>query len=386
MDETAPTSTVSTTINNPWPIRLFSQNFSNYINKIPSIWLEGELIQSNIRGNSSFFVIKDLQEDIKLSFHTFSLAITYDLSKIETGSRVVVNAKPTFWKNSGKFSLNVFQIEEVGVGDLMVRLAKLKESLTKEGIFDADKKKKLPFLPKRIALICGRDAKAKDDVLENVHRRWPSMGFIIYQVPVQGEKATSQIINALHDIKQYENVSVVVIARGGGSFSDLLPFSDEKLIRAVYEYEIPVVSAIGHETDTPLLDYVADFRASTPTDAAKNIVPNIIEETEKIKSFNKFFYDFFENKYRGLNTLLDRPVLANPLVQFEQELFAITNRLNDLSPRKVLERGYAVITNTKDDVIIDSKQVNLNENIYITLSQGDLLANVKSKNNVENKN
>ena len=194
------------------------------------------------------------------------------------GARVVVWAKPDFNTTRGSFSLSAIEIRAVGIGELLARLERLRRALAAEGLFAAERKRPLPFLPGKIGLICGRDSAAERDVLRNAARRWPAVQFRVEQVAVQGPYAVAEVIDALQRLDADPAVDVIIIARGGGSIEDLLPFSDETLVRAVAACQTPVVSAIGHEQDTPLLDLVADVRASTPTDAARRVVPDVAEQ------------------------------------------------------------------------------------------------------------
>lgn len=365
---------IENTKEKPWGLGNYLTSLKSHLEKAPYFWIEGELISLNIRGSAAFFEIKDLQQDMQLAFCTFHTTQIDNLRKISTGARVVALARPTIFK-SGRLTMSTQVIDKVGVGDLMLRLQMLKEQLTKEGLFDAYKKLPLPFLPRKIGLICGRDAKAKDDVLENVYKRWPAANFEIREVAVQGVNACSEVINAMHDLASQKEIDVLVIARGGGSFQDLLPFSDEELVRSVAKMKIPIVSAIGHEGDQPLLDLVADYRASTPTDAAKNIVPDIYEQMARINDLSEYLQKFVTNKFRLLNSLLTRPVLSNPLVVYQTKFDQLYLKLESLSPNKIMMRGFSVVTNEQNKVITDAKQLENNQKLQIKFAKGK--ANVK---------
>ena len=204
-----------------------------------------------------------------------------EAASIREGAHVVVHAKAQIWAGRGSLSFAADQIRQVGVGELLAQLEHLRRVLTAEGLFAADRKRPLPFLPRRVGVVCGRASAAEHDVVENARRRWPAVQFRLLEVAVQGTNAVPEVTGALAALDQDPEVDVIVVTRGGGSLEDLLPFSTEALIRAVAACRTPVVSAIGHESDVPLLDLVADVRASTPTDAAKRVVPDVVEEARK---------------------------------------------------------------------------------------------------------
>jgi exodeoxyribonuclease VII large subunit len=205
-----------------------------------------------------------------------------DAQFLVEGDRVLLLLQPEIWPRRGELQLRVLAIKPVGIGELLARLEALKQTLAAEGLFDAAKKQALPFLPTKIGLICGRASAAMHDVVVNAKLRWPLVQFEIREVAVQGDSAVKEVATALRELDGLTDVDVIVIARGGGSLEDLLPFSDEGLIRLVFKLQTPIVSAIGHEQDTPLLDFVADLRASTPTDAARKVVPSLVEEKDLI--------------------------------------------------------------------------------------------------------
>jgi exodeoxyribonuclease VII large subunit len=325
--------------------------------------------------------------------------------ELAEGARVTLHAKPEFYAARGSLSLRADEIRQVGLGELLARLERLKKLLGAEGLFARERKRRLPFLPQRIGLITGRASAAERDVLMNTRRRWPSTEFRTINVAVQGPTAVPQILDALKVLDNDQTVDVIVIARGGGSVEDLLPFSDEALCRAVFAARTPVVSAIGHETDAPLLDYVADLRASTPTDAAKRIVPDLGEETEII----------YQARYRldrAIATLLDRenqrieawrsrPSLARPELLIDQraadvgqlrdralrsldqrvrraddELRHTVARLRALSPAATLQRGYAIVQRADGHVIRAADEVKTDDLLRVRLAEGELRATV----------
>lgn len=367
----APTAS-ETTPENPWPLALLSQKLKAHIEKAPPAWVEGQIIELNKRANVSYLTIRDVDAEISLSVTVWGSVLSQLSAPLERGSRVVAQLKPDFWMKTGRLSMQARDIRPVGLGDLLARIEQLRQALTAEGLFDPRRKKKLPLLPHRIGLITGRNSDAMKDVLRNTALRWPAVEFEVREVPVQGVNAVTAVIAALQELDSDPVIDVIVIARGGGSLEDLLPFSHEALIRAVSTATTPVVSAIGHEADHPLLDDVADLRASTPTDAAKRIVPDVGEELHKVEQarglINRRISQLLERESDRLAQLRSRPVLANPqsmltvraeeitrfngraLLAVQTQVGRYADRLTHLraqvralSPQKTLDRGYAVV-------------------------------------------
>ncbi|MEP6629337.1 MAG: exodeoxyribonuclease VII large subunit, partial [Lapillicoccus sp.] len=269
-----PERAADTTAEAPWPVRVLSLKIADYVDKMSALWVEGQVVQVNRRATTAYLTLRDPDVDMSLSASISVHAIAAMGSPLVEGARVVLQAKPVFWPKRGTLTLDARQIRPVGVGDLLARVEILKQRLAAEGLFDADRKRPLPFLPRQVGLVTGRDSAAEKDVVENARRRWPSVRFAIRQVAVQGSNAVTEVTAALRELDADREVDVIVIARGGGAAEELLPFSNETLLRAVADAVTPVVSAIGHDVDTPLLDFVADWRASTPTDAGKRVVPD----------------------------------------------------------------------------------------------------------------
>jgi exodeoxyribonuclease VII large subunit len=299
--------------------------------------------------------------------------------------------------------MQVFEIRKVGLGELLERIERLRAQLTLEGLTLADRKVPLPFLPNKIGLITGKDSDAEKDVLQNAKLRWPYVEFRIINTLVQGEKAVPEIIAALQTLDEDPAVDVIIIARGGGAFLDLVIFSDEGLVRAVAAAKTPVVSAIGHEADRPILDDVADLRASTPTDAAKRVVPDINEERTKIsQSLQRIFLrvdTYISTQLTLIEQYRSRPSLANPysfiddkaadlevwVARIRQNLANAIDRedlglghlrahLRSLSPQSTLDRGYAVIRDEKGQVLADAAAVKDGQKLSIRLAKGELEA------------
>lgn len=318
---------LETTAENPWPLRLLSMKMADYISKMAPVWVEGQIVEANRRSGMSFFTLRDTDADVSVRLTAYSQVLDRLATPLSAGSHVVVQARPTFYAKRGDLSLHASAIREVGLGELLARIDQLRRVLAAEGLFDAERKRPLPFLPRQVGLICGREAKAMDDVLVNARDRFPQVQFVVRQVAVQGNKAVSEVSSALRELDAMDEVEVIIVTRGGGSVEDLLPFSNEALVRVVAQAQTPVVSAIGHETDAPLLDLVADYRASTPTDAAKRVVPDIAAERHGIATAR----DRIRGAIRGLlateqerlDALRSRPVLADPtsmVSRHEQDL------------------------------------------------------------------
>jgi len=367
-----PATAGETTPENPWPLRLLSEKLKAHIDRTPSCWVEGQVIELNHRGNASYLTLRDVDAEVSLPGSIWATSLNRIDTTLERGSRVVALLKPEFWLKTGRLNMSVKDIRPVGLGDLLARIERLRQALAAEGLFDEELKLPLPYLPHRIGLITGRDSDAKKDVLRNAALRWPAVEFEIREVAVQGVTAVGQVTAALAELDADPAVDVIVIARGGGSLEDLLPFSNEDLIRAVSRASTPVVSAIGHEADRPLLDYVADLRASTPTDAAKRIVPDVSEELAGLayarEQMRRVIHQRVDRESDRLEQLRSRPVMANPLVMVDsraEELARLRQsataslgtallraqdrithlraQLLALSPQKTLDRGYAVV-------------------------------------------
>ncbi|MFZ0158694.1 MAG: exodeoxyribonuclease VII large subunit, partial [Kineosporiaceae bacterium] len=275
-----PATAGATTAERPWPVRLLTAKLTEYVAKAPAVWLEGQVVQITRRPGQGTVYLTLRDTDVDLSFSLTVAARVLDglPGPLSDGSHVVVHVRPQLSPRRGSLSLAADDLRPVGVGELLARLEHLRRMLTAEGLFAADRKLPLPFLPEVVGLVCGRASAAEKDVVDNARRRWPGVAFDIRPVAVQGPNAVTDVVAALAALDGQPAVEVIVIARGGGSLEDLLPFSNETLLRAVAACRTPVVSAIGHEVDSPLLDLVADVRASTPTDAARRIVPDVAAE------------------------------------------------------------------------------------------------------------
>ena len=369
---TLPATAAETSPDNPWPLQLLSQKLKMHIDRAPSAWVEGQVIELNRRGSNAYLTLRDIDAEISLPASVWTTVLDRQAAPLERGSRVVALIKAEFWLKTGRLNMSVKDIRPVGLGDLLARIERLRQALAAEGLFADSRKKRLPLLPHRIGLITGRDSDAKKDVLRNAALRWPAVEFEIREVAVQGNTAVAQMIAALRELDAHPVVDVIVIARGGGALEDLLPFSSEELIRAVADASTPVVSAIGHEADRPILDDVADLRASTPTDAAKRIVPDVAEELVRVRQardqLRRGVTRLVEREGDRLASLRSRPVLLCPDVMISQrhedverlkvrshsaisaavvraadQLVHLKAQVRALSPQKTLDRGYAVV-------------------------------------------
>lgn len=401
-----PGKAAETTAERPWPVRMLSMKIAEYVERMSQLWVEGQVVELSRRsGSLCFLTLRD--PDVELSLRVTISAYALDAMPVplRSGQRVVVQAKPTFWTKQGSLLLEGRQIRPVGEGELLARVEQLKRVLAAEGVFDRERKHRPPFLPEAVGLICGRGSAAERDVVENARRRWPAVRFEIREVPVQGSDAVLAVAGALAELDALAHVEVIVIARGGGSFEDLLPFSNEAMVRAVAAARTPVVSAIGHEVDTPLLDFVADVRASTPTDAAKRIVPDVAQERSGLDDARLRLGGAVRGRLaeqrRLLATLRSRPVLRDPAAMLaphrsqvdqlrgraDRSLLARTRRGADevghlrarvraLSPLATLQRGYAVVEHADGRLVSGRDQVEAGELLRVRVADGDFGARV----------
>ena len=389
----------------PFSVAYVSGGIQNWIDRLGALWVEGEVIQFNPRPGAGmqYFTLRDLHQQASLDVTVFSNTLERSGIELERGTKVLLYAKPNFYTGNGRLSLRASEIRAVGIGDLLARLEQLKRILDAEGLFADERKKTLPFLPGTIGLITGRNSDAMHDVINNSRLRWPEVRFEIREVAVQGAEAVPQVTAALLELDALGHVEVIVIARGGGGIEDLLPFSDEGLVRAVFAARTPVVSAIGHERDNPILDFVADLRASTPTDAAKRIVPDVGELREEIaaarRSMRRAVANMLEREQYNLDEARSRPVLASPLTliearendlkftldrlrhRFESRLLAadsalsnLTTSLRSLSPLATMDRGFAIVQRADGVVVRSVTEVSEGDTLLTKLADGSILA------------
>jgi exodeoxyribonuclease VII large subunit len=359
---------------NPWPVRAVAIRVAGWIDKLGTVWVEGQLTQLNARPDAKtvFMVLRDPAADMSLTLTCPRDLVRNAPVKLAEGTQVVVCGKPNFYTGRGTFSLRVSEIRAVGLGELLARIDRLRRLLDAEGLFDVRLKRPIPFLPNTIGLITGRASAAERDVMSVAEARWPAVRFAVRNTIVQGPNAVSQIVEALRELDADHEVDVIVLARGGGSVEDLLPFSDETLCRAIAVCTTPVISAIGHEPDSPLCDLVADVRAATPTDAAKRVVPDAVAEQALVTDLRhrsaRALRNWVRREEHTVSQLRSRPVLAQPLAALTARAEEIhrarttarrdvgrlvasetdrvghlSARLATLGPAATLARGYAVV-------------------------------------------
>lgn len=384
-----------------------SRLIGGWIDRLGAIWVEGQITQLSRRPGAGvvFMTLRDPSHDISVSVTCYRQVFDAVADVVSEGARVVVRAKPEWYERRGQLSLRAAEIKPVGVGELLARIEQLKKSLAREGLFAPERKKTLPFLPQLIGLVTGRASAAERDVLENARHRWPAVRFEVRNVPVQGVHAVPQVVQALKDLDAHAGVDVIIVARGGGSVEDLLPFSDEQLVRAVAACRTPVVSAIGHEPDNPLLDHVADLRASTPTDAAKKVVPDVGEEYERVQWLRdrarRSMDAFLDRETRGLAHALGRPSMEHPhrmVEEREEQVAALVDRSRrtlghlldraaselththarvvGLSPAATLQRGYAVLQQPDGAVVRAPGEVGAGDELRARVAEGEFTVRV----------
>jgi exodeoxyribonuclease VII large subunit len=387
----------------PATVRVVSEAIKDYVERLGPIWIEGEISELNERsGMMAFMRLRDPSVDMSISVMCHKSVIAA-VKPLPDNARIVMYAKPSWYTKNGSLSFSAREIRQVGVGELLARLEALKNQLAGEGLFNSDRKVALPLLPKVIGLICGRNTDAEKDVVENAKRRWPSVQFEIREVTVQGAAAVTEVSAALRELEANKDVEVIIITRGGGSFEDLLPFSDEGLVRLAASCETPIVSAIGHEKDSPLLDLVADYRASTPTDAAKRVVPDIAEEIQMISAMRdrarRTLLNRLDLESTRIANFKNRPVMKDPHVLIttraeiiaglrdrsnrsfgaslklaKEELKQIKARVRALSPQSTLDRGYSVVQLADGQIVTDPKKVKAGDELRLRLAKGETKA------------
>lgn len=373
---------LETSPESPAPLRQISMLIGHWVGRMGTVWLEAEITELKRRPGICFLTLRDLEAKVSIQAKCHVSVLDRLAAPIMEGARVVVLAKPSFWEANGSLSLEIREIRPQGEGELLAQLEARRRALAAEGLFDTRLKRPLPFLPRGVGLVTGKASDAERDVLDNARKRWPSVHFIVQYALMQGTQSAASVIEAVRLLDAKDDVDVIVIARGGGSLHDLLPFSDEALIRAVAACTTPVISAIGHEPDTPILDHVADHRASTPTDAAKTVVPAVVDELAGVAQARAraahAIRRLLEHETAAFTALRSRPVLAQPhilvdaqrdvvfdaLSRTRQTLRHLVDREYDavhhnlarvqaLSPLATMQRGYAV-AQTSQGVVLTS--------------------------------
>ena len=399
----AETGSAPATRETPWPVGLMSEKIAAWVDRLGQVWVEGEITQWQVRGGHVYGKLKDLGQDATVSFTVWRSVAQRLTSDFAQGDRVIALVKPNFWVKGGSLTVQVFDLSHVGLGELLERLERLRRQLQAEGLFDASRKRQLPFLPGRIGLVTGRDSDAEKDVVRNATLRWPGVQFRIHYAAVQGDRAAGEVAAGIAALDADPEVDVIIVARGGGDFQNLLPFSDELVLRAAAAATTPIVSAIGHEADRPLLDEIADLRASTPTDAAKRIVPDVGEELAGIDQararMSSRLGQLLAHETDRLAQLRGRPVLSTPerlvderaeeLVRWiargteladravedrRRELADLGGRLTALSPRATLERGYGIVQLADGSVLRGTADAPAGTELAISLADGRITA------------
>lgn len=387
----------------PWPVALLAGKLKGWIERLGTAWVEGEITQWGVSGGNVYGKLKDLESDVTVSFTIWSSVRSRIPADLAQGDRVIAGIRPSYWLKGGTLTMQVSDMRHVGLGDLLERLERLRQKLKAEGLFDH--KKPLPFLPHCIGLVTGKDSDAEKDVLRNAQLRWPSVRFRVVHAAVQGDRAAGEVAAAIRTLDADPEVDVIIVARGGGDFQNLLVFSDEALVRTAAACQTPLVSAIGHEADRPLLDEVADLRASTPTDAAKRVVPDVTEELARVQQARATLRTRVTQRVGvevdRLETLRSRPVLANPVWIVDSRAdelgrYVVRNRdlleraldragtrvaelaahLRGLSPQRTLDRGYAIAQLPDGRALRSAADVTVGTPLTLTLADGRLGASV----------
>ncbi len=392
---------LETSASSPAPVRQIANLISQYVDRLGVVWVEGQIAQINRRPGiqTVFMTLRDSVADISVPLTVPRDRVDGLATPLVEGASVVVAAKPSYYANRGSFSLAVREIRMVGLGELLARLERRRQLLAAEGLFGHELKRSLPFLPRRVGLVTAPQSAAERDVLDNARRRWPHVGFEVAYATMQGQRAAAEVIEALGRLERHPDVDVIVVARGGGSVEDLLPFSDEALVRAVHGLRTPVVSAIGHEQDQPLLDLVADVRASTPTDAAKLVVPDVTEEVQLVHTattrLRRTMAGWVAREQAGLDALRSRPVLGDPRGLLDERSAEVDElrdrarrslshrldratddithhraRARALSPLATLERGYSVLQDADGRVVTSVVAVAPDSSVSVRVADG----------------
>lgn len=367
---------------NPAPVRTVSRLLTDYIARLGSVWIDGQVAEYRPRpgARNHYFTLRDPDVDMSLTIVADVSVIGSLPTPLAAGQRLIVHAKPELWTGRGSLQFRAREIRAVGLGELLAQIERLRQLLAAEGLFAPERKRPLPFLPKTIGLISGRASAAMTDVLVNVEDRWPGMPFEVREVPVQGTQAVSAITDALRELDALPHVDVIVLARGGGSVEDLLPFSNEALVRAVSQCLTPVVSAIGHEQDMPLVDLVADLRASTPTDAAKRVVPSMADEARRVASARQRMASriahLIEQQEQRIAHHRERigRIQRTRIDQAGSDLEHLRARVRSLSPQATLDRGYAIVTDSTGTIVRDAASVPAGTTVHVRVAEGDFTA------------
>jgi exodeoxyribonuclease VII large subunit len=403
-----PLKAADTTAEHPWPVRHLVPKVAEYVGRMSPVWVEGQVLNLRRWNTLYFLTLRDTERDMSLRVTLPARDVAPVVDRLADGSRIVVHAKPRFFERTGELSFAGDAVRLVGLGELLAQIERLKGVLAAEGLFDEARKVPLPFLPAVVGLVCAQQGDAEHDVVSNARARWPAVRFEIRRVTVQGPRAVPEVAAAIAELDADPAVEVIVVARGGGSFEDLLPFSNEALVRAAASCRTPLVSAIGHHLDTPLLDLVADWRASTPTDAAKRVVPDVTAERALLVQARHrsraALLARLAREQAGLDAARSRPVLARPatlvaphqarlddlvargrrtttglLVGAAGQVAALAAQVRALSPAATLDRGYAVVQRADGLVVRDPAQVADGDRLAVRVARGRFGARVTAE-------
>ncbi|MGY4721453.1 exodeoxyribonuclease VII large subunit [Naumannella cuiyingiana] len=396
---------LQTSPDSPAPLRDVVNGVRGWVERLGRVWIEAQVVELKAYRAMTFLTLRDPLADVSVTATVDNVVLNRN-GPVQPASQVVAELRPYLHTRAADLRFECSDLRPSGEGRLLARLEQLRQRLQAEGLFGVDRKRALPFLPRAIGLITAAGSAAERDVVENSRRRWPSAVFVTRNVPVQGSGAAAEVIAAVQHLDRRAEVEVIIIARGGGSLEDLLPFSDEGLLRAVAAARTPVVSAIGHETDTPLLDHAADLRASTPTDAARQVLPDAREEAARLEQvrarLHRAIDTMISTERRHLDQLRSRPALADPLYGFElrhdqvaalrqrarraidqrlrhdaTELEHQLARVRAMSPKATLERGYAIIADARGATVSSVGQATVGEELSVRLRDGELAVQVR---------
>ncbi len=395
-----------TSLESPFQVKELNSQIEKWINRLGAVHVEGQVTQINKRpGNRTAFVtLRDPNA-------AASISVTCEpklLGDLKDGAHVVIFGRPQFWSGRGTLQVRASEIHQLGEGDLLARQEKLRKDLREEGLFRPELKKPLPFLPRKIGLITAKDSAAERDVIRMAHDRWP-IEFNVKHIRVQGRYTVGEALTSLNMLDAEPDVDVIIIARGGGSVEDLLPFSDERLVRAAFAATTPIISAIGHEPDNPILDDVADLRAATPTDAAKRVVPSLDDELRNADRFGRRLNSQVINVIEKERNAIDQDVARcrqHPvnLVKRDQhnlelqrlridrrieqlistdkhQLDRWSTQLDAFNPNSVLDRGFAVLETVDGQVISSVYEAEAQEQFIVRFIDGAFLAGPIRKGN-----
>ena len=396
-----------TTPENPWPVSLLSQHFHDAVERWPAAWIEGQIIEINARRTGTVYLtLRDNFQEVSISALGFG-AFAQKARAFQQGDRVVMHGQADLWVKSTRLSFRADDIRRIGSGGIKEQIDELRKKLKGEGLFDESNKVPIPEFPTTIGIVCGPGARAEGDIITNVNLRWPIVNFAVKYAHVQGPQCPAEVVQAIQELDADPAVDVIIVARGGGSFEDLIGFSDERVVRATAACVTPIISAVGHEDDWTLIDLASDMRASTPTDAAKRVVPDVREQQQLVASaigtMSMRMRAMVDNESRLIEGYVNRPSLTHPQTMVESHerdiadavramRIGLTRIVDDaqmhveklkatltaLSPQSTLDRGYAVLQNASGHVVDDAGDVHVGDELTITLRHGTVVAQAQA--------